>query len=294
MSASTSDTYFTGCNVHVRDGSGDTDGETNGLGNLIVGYDEAYVLGSRRTGSHNFVIGSEHSYTSYGGIVAGFYNTVSAPYASVTGGAFNTASMNRAVVGGGERNRAAALAGVVVGGTDNVAAGEHAFVAGGAGNAARGKQAAIVGGAMKSAPGTAALVAGGSGNRAEGLCASVAGGELNQALAANAVVTGGSYNRASGKRSSVTGGVRLSSTGDDTSVRGAGVSHTDAPDAEHAPATVRGGQEAWAESIRRPEQTAGAGAAIRDAEVEPAWYGDNPFKLEGRDFNPRVGDPLAE
>ena len=95
MSTSGSDTYFTGCNVHVRDGSGDTDGETNGLGNLIVGYNEAYVLGARRTGSHNFVIGPEHSYSSYGGMVAGFYNTVAAPHASVTGGAFNTASMNR-------------------------------------------------------------------------------------------------------------------------------------------------------------------------------------------------------
>lgn len=34
------DVVFNGCNVHIRDGSGDTEGPTNGLGNLIIGYNE--------------------------------------------------------------------------------------------------------------------------------------------------------------------------------------------------------------------------------------------------------------
>ncbi len=32
--------YFTGCNVNIRSGSGSTNGPVNGLGNLIVGYNE--------------------------------------------------------------------------------------------------------------------------------------------------------------------------------------------------------------------------------------------------------------
>ena len=34
------DVFFDGCNLHIRDGSGDTEGSTNGLGNLIIGYNE--------------------------------------------------------------------------------------------------------------------------------------------------------------------------------------------------------------------------------------------------------------
>ena len=45
----------TGVNVHVRDGSGGTDGAVNGLGNLIVGYNED--SGDTRSGSHNLVVG---------------------------------------------------------------------------------------------------------------------------------------------------------------------------------------------------------------------------------------------
>jgi hypothetical protein len=32
--------YFDGCNVNIRSGSGATDGTLNGLGNLVVGYNE--------------------------------------------------------------------------------------------------------------------------------------------------------------------------------------------------------------------------------------------------------------
>jgi len=34
------DIYFNGTNVHITDGSGTTDGKVNGLGNLIIGYNE--------------------------------------------------------------------------------------------------------------------------------------------------------------------------------------------------------------------------------------------------------------
>jgi hypothetical protein len=39
-----------------------------------------------RTGSHNLVIGDQHSFTSYGGLVAGNHNAITAPSASITAG----------------------------------------------------------------------------------------------------------------------------------------------------------------------------------------------------------------
>ena len=60
---------FTGVNVQVVDGSGNTAGAINGLGNLIVGYNEN--SSATRTGSHNLVVGMNNSYTSYGGFVGG-------------------------------------------------------------------------------------------------------------------------------------------------------------------------------------------------------------------------------
>jgi len=57
---------FSGVNVQIVDGSGDTYGDVNGLGNLIVGYNELRGTSDNRTGSHNVVIGAEHNYSSYG------------------------------------------------------------------------------------------------------------------------------------------------------------------------------------------------------------------------------------
>jgi hypothetical protein len=55
---------FSGMNVQVVGGSGQTAG-VNGLGNLIVGYNENNVAATR-TGSHNLVVGYDHEYTSSG------------------------------------------------------------------------------------------------------------------------------------------------------------------------------------------------------------------------------------
>ena len=91
---------FTGANVHIRSGSGYTDDAPNGLGNLIVGYNEnpwTYA----RTGSHNMVIGPEHGYSSYGGFVAGVRNRISGVDSSVSGGRFNQANGNQSSVSGG-------------------------------------------------------------------------------------------------------------------------------------------------------------------------------------------------
>jgi len=91
---------FTGVNVHVQSGFGLTDDPGSGLGNLIVGYNED-LFGSPRTGSHNLVVGAGHVYSSWGGFVAGFGNTISGPCASVSGGAGNTAGGYASSVSGG-------------------------------------------------------------------------------------------------------------------------------------------------------------------------------------------------
>ena len=65
--------YITGANLHLVNGAGRTD-ITNGLGNLIVGYNESRAEGSdNRTGSHNLVVGKEQSFTGFGALLAGKY-----------------------------------------------------------------------------------------------------------------------------------------------------------------------------------------------------------------------------
>jgi len=98
---------FRRCNVHVQSGMTVTDGPVNGLGNLIIGYNERTPAfddqnpdGLRR-GSHNLVIGPGHSYESFGGLIAGESNTITAQHASVVGGSHNTATGRWSSVGGG-------------------------------------------------------------------------------------------------------------------------------------------------------------------------------------------------
>jgi hypothetical protein len=95
--AKTQSTTFTGCNLYIQNGLGATNGEpnhpddldspvVNGLGNLIIGYNVGgHNNGDVRTGSHNLILGDQNNYSSFGGIVAGSSNAISAPYASVSG-----------------------------------------------------------------------------------------------------------------------------------------------------------------------------------------------------------------
>jgi hypothetical protein len=117
--------YITGGNLHVRSGEGSTDAEPNGLGNIIIGYDEERFDGdsscslgqydnetnctgnngtwalSHKTGSHNLVVGKYHNYSRYGGLVVGDINTISRSYSAVSGGHSNTTSGNYSAVSGG-------------------------------------------------------------------------------------------------------------------------------------------------------------------------------------------------
>ncbi len=183
------DVYFEGCNVHVRSGSGTTAGfiipptstspgdipTVNGLGNLIIGYNEfsggpaGFLLGTEdRTGSHNLVVGPEHSYSSYGGLVAGVNNRVGdkadelllgfplllGPYSTVTGGRDNHASGLAASVSGGRDNAATNESSSVSGGFQNLATGDRSAVGGGWNNAATGSRTTVSGGAHRTAADT--------------------------------------------------------------------------------------------------------------------------------------------
>jgi hypothetical protein len=133
LSVSGTEMYITGANLNIRNGLGATDGGsgvTNGLGNLIVGYNEN-DLHFPRGGSHNIVVGAHHGYRSYGGLVAGVENMISFPYASVSGGAFNNARAVGSSVSGGFNNEAAGDYASVCGGNSNRAIGEDSAVSGG-------------------------------------------------------------------------------------------------------------------------------------------------------------------
>ena len=112
-----------GANVHVRSGSSTTDDNClvgdpgwpnceilTGLGNLIVGYNGRLRFRSLvpevRTGSYNLVVGDFHSYSSFGGFVAGEFNAITGAQASVSGGHRNLASGEVASASGGRGREA--------------------------------------------------------------------------------------------------------------------------------------------------------------------------------------------
>ena len=210
---------ITGCNVHVRSGSGMT-GDTTNLGNLIIGYNEPRNIGAgpdttNRTGSHTLIIGPEHQFTASGGLLAGFRNTVSADFASVSGGTNNTASGDQASVSGGSNNTASGDSASVSGGFMNNASGGSASVSGGGNNGASGASASVSGGASNRASGNVTSVSGGQGNTASVEGASVSGGNSNTASGLDASVNGGVLNAASGNRASVSGGNSRAASGTD-------------------------------------------------------------------------------
>jgi hypothetical protein len=187
VSVSGTNMYVTGANLSIRNGAGRTP-YVNGLGNLIVGYNEVYK--TTRTGSHNLVIGSYNSYTSYGGLVAGSMNTVSGIFSSVSGGYKNEAS------------------------------GKYSSVTGGYSNLASGSRSNVSGGYLNLASGTRSSVSGGINNLASGVYSSVGGGNKNTASGTYATVTGGSYNIATGNDASVTGGRENVARGHSSSISG--------------------------------------------------------------------------
>ncbi len=223
VSRNGTDLYIDGANLHIRDGSGDTEGPVNGLGNLIIGYNELRDYEENdRTGSHNLVLGSMNNYGSYGGLVAGFWNQISGSYSSVSGGNHNTAGGPGSSVSGGEGNTAVGYSSSVSGGSGNRAYGNRSSVSGGWMNTASGDTSSVSGGHNNGASGPESSISGGLYNTASGFYSSVSGGESNTASGGYSWVSGGHYNRASEQYSLVSGGRYNTASGYFSSVSGGG------------------------------------------------------------------------
>ena len=196
--------FITGANLNIRNGLGATNGNpgdpdstttvsANGLGNLIVGYDELIDPDqgpSDKSGSHNIVVGHGHNYSSVGGLVAGGDNRISGPYATITGG---------------DENEATGLFSSVSGGEGNWARGRNSSVSGGAGNESSGDLANVSGGRSNEAGGDTSTVTGGNSNRTSGVSSSITGGFSNEAHETYSTVSGGVNRTASAQYQWVAG-----------------------------------------------------------------------------------------
>ena len=205
------DIYITGANLHVESGSGSTDGAVNGLGNVIIGYNE--TIGA---GSHNLVVGKSHDYASYGGIVAGLRNEISGAYSSVIGGEDNIASGLKSSILGGNWNITTGELSSVTGGNFNEANGTNSSVNGGGHNKSNGSNTSINGGYANDVNASSfySTINGGQNNVIAGDVASINGGQTNYASGSFSSVNGGKSNTASGRHSSVSGGQSNIASGD--------------------------------------------------------------------------------
>jgi hypothetical protein len=113
---------FSGANIHIVDGMGQTQ-LINGLGNLIIGYDELTptMTVMSRAGSHNVILGRYSAWistafsnliagewnlaTDEGGFVAGYQNVSEALETSVLGGTNNLTYTDHSVIIGGINNQ---------------------------------------------------------------------------------------------------------------------------------------------------------------------------------------------
>jgi len=228
---------LTGVNLHVRSGSGFTDdeGQLRELGNVIVGYNERRrgvcsstgsgltivqrcaadeecrggdcVFGENaRQGSHNLVIGPEHFYPSFGGLVAGRENTVEGEHSSVVGGQENEAVGEFSSVTGGWYNSTSGSWSSVSGGFRNRATGRQATVSGGHGNIASGYTTTVGGGGFNASSGFGSTVCGGAFNISDGISSAILGGHSNEATGSQTSIVGGRKNHASDFATVVVGG----------------------------------------------------------------------------------------
>lgn len=147
---------LSGLNVRLDNGAGTTYGVSNGLGNLILGYNESegghrdaegnYMDGEVRGGSHNLVVGAGHTYGSNGSLLGGYNNSLFGQGAAVLSGQASLATGTWSAILGGLDNRATATNTCISGGHSNTASGDRASVSGGLLNTSAGIATSILGG----------------------------------------------------------------------------------------------------------------------------------------------------
>ena len=151
---------FSEVNLQVVNGQGTTS-SVNGLGNLIVGYNESDSLTTERGGSHNLVMGRWNQYNAYSGIVHGLRNTVMNHESAAIAGSNNVVSGVRSAVLGGDQNTASGNKVVAIGGLENEAKGSVTSILGGSSNVTDGTASVILGGAANQTLGSRTAVVGG-------------------------------------------------------------------------------------------------------------------------------------
>ena len=127
FSRSGNNVLITGANVYIRNGLGATvNNGFNGLGNLIVGYNEGRNQGAAnpdvRTGSHNLIVGVGANYARNASIITGINNSSGNNFASVYGGTGNSANATFSSVVGGFNNVTTGGWATILGGRDRSAA----------------------------------------------------------------------------------------------------------------------------------------------------------------------------
>ncbi len=187
---------FSEVNLQVVNGQGTTS-SVNGLGNLIVGYNESDSLTTERGGSHNLVMGRWNQYNAYSGIVHGLRNTVMNHESAAIAGSNNVVSGVRSAVLGGDQNTASGNKVVAIGGLENEAKGSVTSILGGSSNVTDGTASVILGGAANQTLGSRTAVVGGGSNVSDGHVGVVVGGQGNatpELASGYAAVFGGRYN----------------------------------------------------------------------------------------------------
>ena len=147
---------LSGLNVRLDNGAGTTYGASNGLGNLILGYNESegghrdaegnYMEGEVRVGSHNLVVGAGHTYGSNGSFLGGYNNALFGQGSAVLSGQASLVTGMWSAILGGLDNRATATNTCISGGHSNTASGDRASVSGGLLNTSAGIATSILGG----------------------------------------------------------------------------------------------------------------------------------------------------
>ena len=126
------DVIITGANLWINNGTGTTDAEQNGLGNLVLGYNESRGEDlDQRSGSHSLVLGTRNNFTGFASVVAGELNTVEGAYTTITGGRENYAGGFHSAICGGFGGWAEGETTSISGGFRNEATGDFSVVSGG-------------------------------------------------------------------------------------------------------------------------------------------------------------------
>lgn len=209
-----------GANLQVVNGLGTTDTE-NGLGNILVGYQESQAIVCDRTGSHNVVGGLGNAYGSYGGLVMGLHNYVDAPRSAILSGTDNhiIGTASEAAIISGETNLVSGSRSVIVTGRFNfidgnaaIGSGRWAAIVGGGGmgingNTVEGSSSVVVGGNQHfvDVGAVSAIVVGGTSQNCMSTGSVIVGGFDNTTIGLNSVVSGGSMRTAVGQEDWVAG-----------------------------------------------------------------------------------------